>query len=170
MHSGVKAGLRLRTPAIRYLVDRAGGPAGEVPDSWDGAELALHIGPVAIADYQGILLLQSLPFELTTPAGFDLELFYRLAFRAMGMSAFEAWTSSRDLSINPALLMVMPEEDRGLVHEFETKAGAGVMIEEVYGPGKIAAIWSGSDRVYALFPSEREVTKEFVVKVANALD
>jgi hypothetical protein len=167
---GVKAGLRLRRPAIRYLVDRAGGRAGEVPDSWDGAVLELRIGPVAIADYDGVLLLQSLPFELITPAGFDLELFYRVAFRAMGMSDFEVWTSSRDLSINPALLMVMPEEERGLVHEFKTKSGTGVMIEEVYGPGKIAAIWSGSDRIYALFPSRGEVTKEFVVKVAGALD
>ena len=54
--------------------------------------------------------------------------------------------------------------------QVKTKSGTGVMIEEVYGPGKIAAIWSGSDRVYALFPSEGEVTKEFVVKVADALD
>ena len=34
----------------------------------------------------------------------------------------------------------------------------------------IAAIGRGVDRLYALFPSEGEISKEFVVKVANAVD
>lgn len=55
-------------------------------------------------------------------------------------------------------------------HEFRTKTGTGFMVEEVYGPGKIAALWSGSDRVYALFPPTGEVSREFIVTVANALD
>jgi hypothetical protein len=46
----------------------------------------------------------------------------------------------------------------------------GVMIDEVYGPGKIVAVWSGSDRIYALYPDTRSVSREFVMTVANALD
>ena len=34
----------------------------------------------------------------------------------------------------------------------------------------IMSLWSGSDRLYALFPQEGEVTREFVIAVANALD
>lgn len=164
------ARVRLRTPAMRYLVNQAGGAASEVPDAWNGAVLEVRIGPVIIADYDGILLLQTQPFELITPAGFDLERFYRVAFRAFGMSEHEAWALGANLSVSPALLMVMPEEDRALVHEFPTRSGTGVMLDEVYGPGKTVAIWSGSDRVYALFPATGEVTRDFVRTVASALD
>lgn len=164
------ARLRLRTPAIRDLVERAGGSASEVPDAWNGATLEVRIGPVIIADYDGILLLQSPPFELVTPAGFDLQLFYRLALRAVGMSEPDAWALSGDLGISPALLMFMPKEDAGLVHDFRTQSGTGIMIAEVYGPGKIVAVWSSPDRMYALFPETGEISREFILSVADALD
>jgi hypothetical protein len=160
----------LRAPAIRYLAARTGGSASEVPDTWDGVTLKLRVGPVIMADYGGVILLQSLPFELIKPADFDLRLFYRIAFRALGASELHAQTLSADLDINPALLMVMPREDSELVQGFRTRSGTGVMIEGVYGPGKIVGVWSGSDRVYALYPNTREVTRDFVIRVANALD
>jgi hypothetical protein len=164
------ARLQLRKPAIRYLVAQAGVSASEVPDSWDGVDLEVRIGPIIIADYNGILLLQSRPFELIKPADFDLERFYRLAFRALGMSESDAWGLGADFAISPALLTFMPREESDLLHEFRTKTGTGFMVEEVYGPGKIAALWSGSDRVYALFPATGEVSREFIITVANALD
>jgi hypothetical protein len=164
------ARLQLRRPAIRYLVARTGGSASEVPDSWNGVDLEVRVGPVIIADYDGILLLQSRPFELIKPADFDLELFYRLAFRALGMSERDASALGADLALSPALLTFMPKEERDLVHEFKTNTGTGYMIEEVYGPGKIAAMWSGSDRVYALFPATGEVSRGFVITVADSLE
>jgi hypothetical protein len=164
------AKLRLRVPALRHLVAQAGGSPSEVPDSWDGVVLEARLGPVIIADYEGVLLLQSLPFQLIKPADFDLELFYRIAFQALGMTEQDARALSIDLAISPSLLMFMPMEERELLREFKTKSGTGMMIEEVYGPGKIAALWSGSDRLYALFPATGEVTREFIVEVANGVD
>jgi hypothetical protein len=164
------ATLRLRAPAMRYLVAQAGGAASEVPRVWDGVVLDVRVGPVIIADYDGVLLLQSLPFELVKPANFDLELFYRIAFQSLGMNDLRARSVGADLGFSPALLMVMPREDRELLREFTTKSGRGVMIDEVYGPGKIVAVWSGSDRLYALFPDTKNVSREFVIQVANALD
>jgi hypothetical protein len=164
------ARLQLRRPAIRYLVAQAGGSASDVPDSWNGVDLEVRVGPVIIADYNGILLLQSRPFELIKPADFDLKLFYRLAFQALGMSESDASALGANFAISPALLTFMPREESDLVHAFKTKAGTGFMIEEVYGPGKIAAVWSSSDRIYALFPSTGEVSREFVIAVANAVD
>lgn len=164
------AKLQLRRAAIRYLVGKAGGAAGEVPDAWNGVDLEVRIGPAIIADYDGVLLLQSRPFELVTPAGFDTELFYRLAFQALGMSESDARALGADLAMRPALLTFMPAEERDLVREFRTKTGTGVMIEEVYGPRKIAAVWAGGDRIYALFPATRDVSREFIVEVANSLE
>jgi hypothetical protein len=161
------ATLPLRTSDIRQLVARAGGSASEVPDSWNGVVLEVRAGPVVIADYNGILLLQSRPFQLIKPVDFDLERFYRLAFRTLGMSERDAGVLGADLSISPALLMLMPKEDRERLQEFKTRSGTGTMIAEVYGAGKVAALWSGADRVYALFGN---VNKDFVVRVANALD
>jgi hypothetical protein len=161
------ATLRLRTPAIRYLVAQAGGSASEVPASWNGVVLEVRAGPIVIADYNGVLLLQSRPFQLIKPVDFDLELFYRLAFRSLGISEREAGVLGADLGISPALLTFMPKEDQELLEEFKTRSGTGMMIAEVYGPGKVAALWSGADRVYALFGG---VNKDFVIRVANALD
>jgi len=161
------ARLRLRTPAMRYLVAQAGASASEVPDSWNGVVLEVRAGPAIIADYDGTLLLQSLPFQLIKPVDFDLERFYRLTFRALGMSEHDAGLLGVDLGVSPALLMSMPKEDRELVREFKTRTGTGVMISEVYGPGKTVAIWSGNDRLYALFGS---VSRDFVIRVANAID
>jgi hypothetical protein len=64
----------------------------------------------------------------------------------------------------------MPREDSELVHGFRTRSGTGVMIEEVYGPGKIVGVWSRSDRLYALYPDTVEVTRDVLLRVANALD
>lgn len=164
------ARIRVDGPALRYLSERAGGSAADVPRSWDGAVLEFRIGPVIIADYDGVLLLQSLPFDLITPPDFDLGLFYRSAFQSMGMSEADAWARSADLRISPALLMAMPGEEADLVREFRARSGNGVMIDEVYGDGKTVAVWSGSDRVYALFPSTRDVSRDFIAKVANVLD
>ena len=45
------------------------------------------------------------------------------------------------------------------MHPFSTASGTGVMIEGVYGPGRTVAVWSGTDRVYALYPDTREVSR-----------
>jgi hypothetical protein len=161
------ASLKLRTPAIRYLLAQVGGSASDVPDNWNGATLDVRLGPIVFADYDGTLLLQSRPFRLITPAGFDLALFYRIAFRSMGISEQDAGALSRDMGVSPALLMFMPKEDRDLLREFNTPRGTGMMIAEVYGKGTITALWSGSDRLYAL---HGKIDEELVTRVANALE
>jgi hypothetical protein len=161
---------QLRTPALRYLVARAGGSPDEVPDSWNGVVLQVRVGPVIVADYGGVWLLQSLPFEVIKPADFDLELFYRIAFQALGATELHAQSLGADLAINPALLIFMPREDSHLVHEFPTRSGNGVIIGEVYGPGSNVLLWSGSDRLYALFSDTGKVTRDFLIRVANSLD
>jgi hypothetical protein len=138
-----------------------------VPDSWNGVVLDVRVGPVVIADYGGILLLQSRPFRMIKPADFDLELFYRIAFRSIGMSEYAAGVLSADAGFSPAMLTFMPKEDTKLLREFRTNTGKGMMIAEVYGPGTITALWSGNDRVYALWGN---VNADFVARVANALD
>ena len=164
------AALPLDGPAIRSLAVRAGIPASEVPASWNDGMLELRFGPIVVADYNGVLLLQSLPFQMKTPADFDLALFYRIAFRSLGMSDEEARAMSVDAAISPAYLTLASKEEQELFTRFKTRTGTGVMIAEVYGPGKIAALWSGVDRLYALFPAEGEITKEFIVKVAGAIE
>jgi len=159
--------LKLRTPAMRYLLGQAGGSASDVPDSWNGVTLDLRLGPIVMADYEGTLLLQSRPARLTTPANFDLALFYRIAFQSMGMREQDAWALSSDMGFSPALLMFMPKEDRNLLREFKTPKGTGMMIADVFGKGTIAALWSGADRLYALYG---KIDEELVIRVANSLE
>ena len=166
----VSATLRLDTQGIRGLITRAGGAASEVPDAWNGAVLEVRVGPVVIADYGATLLLQTRPFQLITPPDFDLEAFYRIAFRSFGMSERDARTLSADLGISPALLTFMPKEDDALVHEFQTRSGTVLTIEEVYGHGKTLAVWSTPDRLFALFGATATLSRTFVTEVTNALE
>jgi hypothetical protein len=48
----------------------------------------------------------------------------------------------------------------------------GVMIGEVYGPGTNVGLWSGSDRLYAIFSGtgDAKPPRDFLIRVANALD
>jgi hypothetical protein len=144
------ATLRLDTAAIRRLIVR--------------------VGPVVVADYGRTLLLQSRPFQLMTPADFDLETFYRIAFRAFGMRERDARALSADLRISPALLTFMPREDNALVHEFQSRSSTVLMIDEVYGHEKTLAVWSTPDRLYALFGATAVVNQKFVTEVTNALE
>jgi hypothetical protein len=164
------ATLRLDIRGIRRLVARAGGASSEVPDTWNGAVLEVRVGPVIIADYGSTLLLQSLPFQLMTPPDFDLEVFYRIAFRSFGMSEHDARTLGADLGISPALLTFMPKEDDALVHEFQTRSGTVLMIDEVYGHDKTLAVWSTPDRLYALFGATAAMSRTFVTEVASAVE
>lgn len=163
----IPATLKLRTPAMRYLLAQAGGSASDVPDSWNGVTLDIRLGPIVIADFEGTLLLQSRAARLTTPANFDLALFYRVAFQSMGMSEQDAWSLSSDMGFSPAMLMFMPKEDRHLLREFNTPRGTGMMIADVFGKGTIAALWSGSDRLYALYG---KIDEDLVARVASALE
>lgn len=86
---------------IRYLLAQAGGSASDVPDDWNGTTLDVRLGPIVIADYDGTLLLQRRPFRLIAPAGFDLALFYRIAFRSMGIGEQQAAAPSNDMGFSP---------------------------------------------------------------------
>jgi hypothetical protein len=44
------------------------------------------------------------------------------------------------------------------------------VIHDVYGPGKIVGVWSGPDRIYALYPSMQNVSREFILEVARSLE
>ena len=164
------ARMPLHAPVIRNLLVRTGGSPDDVPQSWDGVTLELRAGPIVIADYAGVLLLQSEPFALLKPADFDVERFYRVAFQALGMSEAEAQALSVDLALSPALLTFMPKGEEDLVHRFRTNSGTGIMIHDVYGPGKIVGVWSGPDRIYALYPSMQNVSREFILQVARSLE
>jgi len=166
----VSATLRLDTQGIRGLIARAGGASSEMPEAWNGATLEVRVGPVVIADYGSTFLLQSRPFQLMTPPDFDLEAFYRIAFRSFGMSERDARTLSADLGISPALLTFMPREDDAFVHEFQTRSGTVLTIDEVYGHDKRLAVWSTPDRLFALFGATAALSRTFVTEVANALE
>ena len=163
----LSAAVRLRTAAMCYVLAQAGGSASDVPESWNGTVLDVRIGPIVIADYDGVFLLQSPPLRMIKPADFDLERFYRIAFQSVGMSEQAARLLSADAEFSPALLTFMPKEDRNLLREFSTNKGKGMMIAEVYGPGTITALWGGRERVYALWG---KINADFVIRVANTLE
>ena len=166
----VSAILRLDAPGIRGLLVKAGGASSEVPDTWNGAVLEVRVGPVVIADFGSTRLLQSRPFQLMTPPDFDLEAFYRIAFRSFGMSDRNPRALSADLGISPAWLTFMPKEDDAFAHEFQTRSGTALTIEDVYGRGTTLAVWSTPDRLYALFGPTATLSQTFLTEVIHEVE
>ena len=56
------------------------------------------------------------------------------------------------------------------VHEFQTRSGTVLTIDEVYGHDKRLAVWSTPDRLFALFGATAALSRTFVTEVANALE
>jgi hypothetical protein len=86
------------------------------------------------------------------------------------MSDREARALGADANLSPTFLIFVPSEDRGLLREFKTNRGSGMMLDDVYGRGKSTAMWTTPDRVYGLFGDASKLTREYVISVANALD
>ena len=80
----------LNTSDIGRALVRAGVRDITVPKEWEGLTLMAEAGPVVIAEYDNVELMQSAPFRMNIPMGFQFGRFMEMAFRVFGRSAAEA--------------------------------------------------------------------------------
>lgn len=133
----------LRVQAIRQALAAAGVADFDVPDGWEGTTLRAEAGPVLIARYDGVELMQSAPFRMHTPAGFEFERFMEMTFRVFGRPADEARRLGRKFQENPALILHFPEHEP--VRDIALRSGRGTIVGAQDG---ICFFWNTSDRVF----------------------
>lgn len=165
----VSIGTIVRVDDLRLALHRADVHDEAVPDEWDGARLAMNLGPTVTAEWREISLMQGLPPDIVMPADFNFAAFARAVLRAAGMSRGPAQQLGRRMAEAPSLLLGISLLDDVAVREMRINGAPATMIEDFDDNGnseRVAVIWSASDRIYLL---SGKITDEDAVAIATAV-
>jgi hypothetical protein len=162
--------LTLATSPLRIAdIERALAAAGvsdiNVPGEWEGTILVAEGGPLVVAEYDGVELMQSAPFRMAAPSGFQFGRFMEIAFRVFGRSATEARALGTKFEANPALVMHFPERDS--VRDVPLRWGQGIFVGDPDGPEGICFFWNTSDRIYIV--SAEKMSPQAAAVLANSI-
>jgi hypothetical protein len=136
-----------------------------VPKEWEGLTLTAEAGPVVIADYDGVQIMQSAPFRMNTPPGFQFGRFMEMAFRVFGRPADEAKALGAKLEANPALVLHFPEREP--VRDVVLRSGEGIIVGDLNSDDLICFFWNTPDRIYIV--SATNVSQHTLVTLANSI-
>jgi hypothetical protein len=147
-------GTALKLADLQLALHKAGVMDEAPPKEWDGAQLAVQIGPTVNAAWSNdVGLIQGLPAVLSMPAGFDLGAFARMVLRAVGMNREAAQRFGGRLAAAPSLLLGIPDRDGAVIREVHLHTGTATLIEDLDDHGRVervSVLWSAPDRVYIL--------------------
>jgi len=155
----------LKTADIERALASAGVLDIAVPREWEGLTLIAEAGPVVVADYDGVQIMQSTPFRVNTPPGFQFGRFMEMAFRVFGRRADEAKALGAKLEANPALVLHFPEREP--VRDVALRSGHGIIVGDLNSDELICFFWNTSDRIYIV--SATHVTEHKLVDLANSI-
>jgi hypothetical protein len=156
----------LKTSDIKRALAAAGVSDMTVPKEWEGITLVAEGGPIVVVDYPEakVEVMESAPFRMTTPSGFQFGRFMEIAFRVFGRSANEARHLSEKFAANPALAMHFPE--RSQVREVALRSGQGVLVGDV-GDHNICFFWNTPERIYIV--SAENMHEDQAATLANSM-
>lgn len=156
----------LNTSDMRRALAAAGISDIAVPKEWDGLTLTAEAGPVVIAAYEDVEIMQSAAFRMNTPPGFQFGRFMEMAFRVFGRSADEAKMLGAKFEANPALVVHFPE--RAPVRDVALRSGNGIIVGDLDGDDPICFFWNTSDRIYIVTASN--VSERVLVTLADSIN
>jgi hypothetical protein len=156
--------LPLRVADIERALAVAGITDITVPMEWEGTTLTAEGGPLVAAEYPDSMVevMQSPPFRMNTPPGFQFGRFMETAFRVFGRNAHDARTLAKEIAANPALVMHFPEHHK--VREVALRSGRGVIVGDLEG---FCFFWNTADRIYIV--AAATLSEEQAVTLANAI-
>jgi hypothetical protein len=155
----------LKTADIERALATAGVSDIAVPNQWEGLTLVAEAGPVVIADYDGVQIMQSAPFRMNTPPGFQFGRFMEMAFRVFGRPADEAKALGAKLEANPALVLHFPEREP--VRDVALRSGHGIIVGDLNSDDLICFFWNTPDRIYIV--SATNVSEHTLVTLADSI-
>jgi hypothetical protein len=155
----------LKTADIERALATAGVSDIAVPKEWEGLTLTAETGPVVVAAYDGVEIMQSAPFRMNTPPGFQFGRFMEMAFRVFGRRADEAKALGAKLEANPALVLHFPEREP--VRDVALRSGHGIIVGDLSSDDLICFFWNTSDRIYIV--SATNVSEQKLVALADSI-
>jgi hypothetical protein len=155
----------LRIADMERALASAGVSDIAVPTNWEGLTLIAEAGPVVVADYAGIQIMQSAPFRMNTPPGFEFGRFMEMAFRVFGRGADEAKMLGAKFEANPGLVLHFPE--RAPVRDVALRSGNGIIVGDLNSDELICFFWNTPDRIYIV--SATNVSEQRLVALADSI-
>jgi hypothetical protein len=167
----MSAGTVLKAADLELALRSAGITDKTVPPAWDGARLALHTSPMVIAEWPGIVMIQSLPLTLTAPAGFDFPAFSALILRVLGVGPGEAQRLAQRMDTAPAWLAPIDRNFKETLsmEEIALNSGPATMVQQQraqHADVRTTLVWRVPDRVYLL---DGALSRELAIAVANSV-
>jgi hypothetical protein len=155
----------LNTADIERALSAAGVADIGVPAHWEGLTLTAEAGPVVLADYDGVHIMQSIPFRMNTPPGFQFGRFMEMAFRVFGRPADEAKALGAKLEANPALVLHFPEREP--VRDVALRSGHGIIVGDLNRDDLICFFWNTRDRIFIV--SATDVSEHTLITLADSI-
>jgi hypothetical protein len=155
----------LNTADIERALTAAGVSDIAVPKEWEGLTLVAEAGPVVVASYDDVEIMQSAPFRVNTPPGFQFGRFMEMAFRVFGRSASEAKSLGAKFEANPALVLHFPE--RAPVRDVALRSGNGIIVGDLDGDDLICFFFNTPERIYIV--SATNVSERTLVDLADSI-
>lgn len=155
----------IRTAEIARALAAAGVTDIQVPREWEGATLVAEGGPVVVAAYDDVEVMQAVAFKLNTPPGFAFGRFMEIAFRVFGRSAGDARMLGEKLAENPAIVLHFPEQAK--VIDVALRSGEGVLVVDPGGSDGICFFWNMPDRIFIV--SAGQMSQEQAATLANSI-
>jgi hypothetical protein len=150
----------------------------QVPPGLDGAQVDVHIAPVARTTWRNqeskVVLVQAPSPELSLPAGVDAAQLGEIGLRVAGLSAAEARRFAGTIDWHSTMLVPVPSvassfrevDVRGHKGLLVTKEARQDLPRRPHG-GSSQLMWSDGERVYALVGSDISDVK--MLQLANAV-
>jgi hypothetical protein len=136
-----------------------------VPKEWEGTVLTAEAGPVVVAAYEAIEIMQSAPFRMNVPPGFRFGQFMETAFLVFGRNPAEAKALGEKFEANPALVMHFP--GRGPVRDVPLRSGRGVFVADAEDAEGVCFFWNTADRIFIV--SATHLTESQAAALADSI-
>ncbi|MPY91014.1 MAG: hypothetical protein GEU99_24265 [Luteitalea sp.] len=163
-------GVTIDTTDLRTALDAAGATDQHVPPEWHATPIGLRTSAIVFADYPNLQLIQSLPWTIATPTGFDFGAFSEVVLRIVGLNATEARAFAVQLAITPAMLLAVSTTDAVSMRQVDLRTGTGTLLQDLSEDGhdgRVTLVWSRPNRLYMISAS---ASVDEVIAVANSIE
>jgi hypothetical protein len=160
---------RIRTGALEGALAREHATDVDVPAEWNGVSLRAVVGPMLVARYpRDVEVLQTPPIRLEMPAGFPLERFAEVLFRAGGLPWGEARQLAADYARQPAWLLDVPADEAVLVESVRLAGGGSALLIEdpnERGSERATVLLTRPTRLFSVSSPDRKLS----LRIADTL-
>jgi hypothetical protein len=174
------ARLRIDANRLRSLLSSLAIDDVQVPSSIDGAEVNVHILPVARTVYRReggqAMLIQAPSPELSLPPGIDIAQLGEIGLRIAGLSSSDARRFAQSVDWHSTLLVPVPSNASSF-REVDVRGHKGLLVSLGWSGARqdharwqrtgSQLMWSDGDRVFAVV--SQNLSEVELVQMANAV-